>query len=188
MMSYPNFNGVDKALQYVDFRLLAEEAERARVDLRIVYLSRSSRSMLVSNTQHNSYGGTCVVFDGLVGSVVFTSLCLLSLSLPCTTVVLLFLNVCISVRTRKNNEYVPVGRFLAGVHRNSGRVARWFRAKLALTWNSLTPLGQQIQHRHTYELCCVLCKFVCLGQKTLFSHAFGIYFNTAYDALKKTGS
>lgn len=58
MMSYPNFNGADKALQYVDFRLLAEEAERAGVDVRFVYLSRSARGMLVSNTQHNSYGGT----------------------------------------------------------------------------------------------------------------------------------
>ncbi|CAM9115645.1 unnamed protein product, partial [Hapterophycus canaliculatus] len=58
MMSFPNYNGDSKALQYVDFRLLAEEAERAGVDLRMVYLARSARSILVSDTQHNHYGGT----------------------------------------------------------------------------------------------------------------------------------
>ncbi|CAM9172629.1 unnamed protein product [Ectocarpus sp. 8 AP-2014] len=58
MMSFPNFNGNDKALQYVDFRLLAEEAERAGVDVRFVYLARSARSILISDTQHNHYGGT----------------------------------------------------------------------------------------------------------------------------------
>lgn len=58
MMSFPNFNGNDKALQYVDFRLLAEEAERAGVDVRFVYLARSARSILISDTQHNHYGGS----------------------------------------------------------------------------------------------------------------------------------
>lgn len=58
MMSYPNFNGPDKTLQYVDFRLIAEEAERAGVDVRMVYLSRSARAVLRSDTEHNSYGGT----------------------------------------------------------------------------------------------------------------------------------
>ncbi|CAM9821108.1 unnamed protein product [Pylaiella littoralis] len=60
MMSYPNFNGDDKAIQYVDFQLLAEEAERAGVDLRIIYLSRSARSILISDTQHNNYGKTFI--------------------------------------------------------------------------------------------------------------------------------
>lgn len=58
MMSYPNFNGVDKTLQYVDFRVVAEEAERAGIDLRIVYLTRLARSILISDTQHNNYGET----------------------------------------------------------------------------------------------------------------------------------
>lgn len=57
MMSYPNFNGVMKTLQYVDFRLLAEEAERAGIDLRLIYLSRSARGVLISDTKHNNYGG-----------------------------------------------------------------------------------------------------------------------------------
>lgn len=58
MMSYPNFNGPDKTLQYVDFRVVAEEAERAGIDLRIIYLTRQARSILVSDTQHNHYGDT----------------------------------------------------------------------------------------------------------------------------------
>lgn len=58
MMSYPNFNGAEKTLQYVDFRLLAEEAERAGVDVRFVFLTRSARSILVSDTEHNNYGGS----------------------------------------------------------------------------------------------------------------------------------
>eukprot|EP00903_Cladosiphon_okamuranus_P013988 g13009.t1 len=58
MMSYPNYNGQEKTLQYVDFRLLAEEAERAGVDVRFVFLTRSARSILVSDTEHNNYGGS----------------------------------------------------------------------------------------------------------------------------------
>lgn len=58
MMSYPNFNGNLKALQYVDFKVLAEEAEHAGVDLRIVYLTRSAPDILISDTKHNNYGGT----------------------------------------------------------------------------------------------------------------------------------
>ncbi len=58
MMSYPNLNGPDKTLQYVDFRLLAEEAERAGVDVRFIYLNRSAKSILISNTEHHHYGGS----------------------------------------------------------------------------------------------------------------------------------
>ncbi len=57
-MSYPNYDGEDKAIQYVDFRLLAEEAERAGVDVRFVYLNRSARAVLVSDWKHKGYGGT----------------------------------------------------------------------------------------------------------------------------------
>lgn len=58
MMSYPNFNGKEKTLQYVDFRLLAEEAERAGIDVRFIFLTRTARSILVSDTEHNNYGGS----------------------------------------------------------------------------------------------------------------------------------
>lgn len=57
-MSYPNFDGQDKTLQYVDFQVLAEEAEKAGVDLRIIYLSRSARDILVADTVHRHFGGT----------------------------------------------------------------------------------------------------------------------------------
>lgn len=58
MMSYPNFNGGEKAIQYVDFRLVAEEAERAGVDMRFVYLARSAAEILTSDSEHHNYGGS----------------------------------------------------------------------------------------------------------------------------------
>ena len=58
MLSYPNFNGPEKTLQYVDLRLVAEEAERAGIDLRIIYLTRAAKSILISDTMHNDYGNT----------------------------------------------------------------------------------------------------------------------------------
>ncbi|CAM9772841.1 unnamed protein product [Ectocarpus fasciculatus] len=60
MMSYPNFNGNEKAIQYVDFRLVAEEAERAGVDMRFVYLARSAEDILASDSEHNNYGGSYI--------------------------------------------------------------------------------------------------------------------------------
>ncbi|CAM9451489.1 unnamed protein product [Ectocarpus sp. 4 AP-2014] len=60
MMSYPNFNGDEKALQYVDFRLVAEEAERAGVDMRFVYLARSAADILTSDSGHHNYGGSFI--------------------------------------------------------------------------------------------------------------------------------
>ncbi|CAN0506020.1 unnamed protein product, partial [Scytosiphon promiscuus] len=49
MMSFPNFGGDDKPLQYVDVRTLAEEAERVGIDLRLVYLGRSAKDILTSD-------------------------------------------------------------------------------------------------------------------------------------------
>lgn len=69
MMSYPNFNGDTKAIQYVDFRILVEEAERAGVDLRIIYLSRSARDIVISDTKHHNYGDTWVPLMGCVFAV-----------------------------------------------------------------------------------------------------------------------
>lgn len=57
VMSYPNFGGVDKPLQYVDVRTLAEEAERVGIDLRLIYLGRSAKSILLSDTGHRYFGG-----------------------------------------------------------------------------------------------------------------------------------
>lgn len=55
-MSFPNFGGIDKPLQHVDLRLLAEEAERAEIDLRVIYLGRSAESILISTTEHRRFG------------------------------------------------------------------------------------------------------------------------------------
>jgi len=56
MMSFPNYHGSDKPLQYVDLRLLAEEAERINVDLRMIYLGRPAKDILVSTTMHRDFG------------------------------------------------------------------------------------------------------------------------------------
>ncbi|CAN0163759.1 unnamed protein product [Ascophyllum nodosum] len=58
MMSYPNYDGPSKALQHVDLQIFAEETERAGIDLRIIYLARAAKPILISDTKHNKYGGT----------------------------------------------------------------------------------------------------------------------------------
>lgn len=57
-MSFPSFGGPDKPLQYVDLKILAREAERVGIDLRLIYLGRSARDILISTTQHRHFGGT----------------------------------------------------------------------------------------------------------------------------------
>lgn len=56
-LSYPNFRGRDKPLQYVDVKVLAEEAERAGIDLRLIYMGRLAKSLLLSDTQNRDFGG-----------------------------------------------------------------------------------------------------------------------------------
>ena len=55
-MSFPNYGGSDKPLQYVDLRILAEEAELAGIDLRLIYLNRPSTEVLISTTVHRKFG------------------------------------------------------------------------------------------------------------------------------------
>lgn len=55
-MSFPNFGGDDKPLQYVDLKILAEEAERVGIDLRLIYVGRSSKEILISTTEKRSFG------------------------------------------------------------------------------------------------------------------------------------
>lgn len=57
-MPYPNLEGEDKALQYVNLRIIAEEVEKAGVDLRMIYLTLSAKAILIANTQHNHHGST----------------------------------------------------------------------------------------------------------------------------------
>lgn len=57
MSSYPRHSGPNKAFQYLDFRLLAEVAEAEGVDLRLIYLKRSMKDMLISTTVHRHFQG-----------------------------------------------------------------------------------------------------------------------------------
>lgn len=53
--SYPNGHGPNKALKYTDLRLLAEVAEEEGVDLRVIYLRRPVKPVLIANTIHREF-------------------------------------------------------------------------------------------------------------------------------------
>lgn len=54
-MSFPNGHGPNKVLKYPDIQQVAQIAEEEGVDLRILYLQRSAKSMLISSTIHEDY-------------------------------------------------------------------------------------------------------------------------------------
>lgn len=53
--SYPDGMGLNKALMYLDLRMLAEMAEEEGVDFRVVYLRRPAKDILVANTVHRGF-------------------------------------------------------------------------------------------------------------------------------------
>ena len=53
--SYPANNGQDKAFQCPDLRTIAEDAEESGIDLRIIYLKRSAKDSIISNTVHRNF-------------------------------------------------------------------------------------------------------------------------------------
>lgn len=55
MLSYPNYAGPNKIWQYVDLGMLAEVAEAEGVDLRVVYLRRSLRDIIIANVKHRQF-------------------------------------------------------------------------------------------------------------------------------------
>lgn len=55
MFSYPCDNGEDKVFQYLDVVTLAQAAEAAGVDFRVVYLQRSARGILLSDGSHRHF-------------------------------------------------------------------------------------------------------------------------------------
>ncbi|CAN0408704.1 unnamed protein product [Laminaria digitata] len=55
LTSYPSGLGPDKALRYLDLRMLAEVAEEEGVDLRVLYLRRSAKDLLIANTIHRKF-------------------------------------------------------------------------------------------------------------------------------------
>ncbi|CAN0205727.1 unnamed protein product [Scytosiphon promiscuus] len=54
-ISYPYLGGSNKVFQYTDLRVLAEAAEEEGVDLRIIYLKRSAKEMVIANTIHRDF-------------------------------------------------------------------------------------------------------------------------------------
>jgi hypothetical protein len=56
MLSYPNYNGVNKALDHPDLHILATLAEMAGVDFRVIVLQRSAREILSSTTSRDIGG------------------------------------------------------------------------------------------------------------------------------------
>ena len=53
--SYPTNSGQDKAFQCPDLRPIAEDAEESGIDLRIIYLKRSAKDSIISNTDHRQF-------------------------------------------------------------------------------------------------------------------------------------
>ena len=53
--SYPSDHGKDKAFQCPDLRPIAEDAEESGIDLRIIYLKRSAKDSIISNTDHRQF-------------------------------------------------------------------------------------------------------------------------------------
>lgn len=53
--SYPSHPGAQKAVQYMDLPRLAEVAESAGIDLRVLYLRRAAKGIVVADTVHRGF-------------------------------------------------------------------------------------------------------------------------------------
>ena len=53
--SYPRLNGAEKVFSYIDLGTLANLAEDEGVDLRVIYLKRPARQMILSTTVHRNF-------------------------------------------------------------------------------------------------------------------------------------
>lgn len=53
--SYPTHSGAQKVMQYIDFPRLAEVAESAGIDMRVLYLRRSAKGMVIADTVHRDF-------------------------------------------------------------------------------------------------------------------------------------
>lgn len=53
--SYPCGFGPNKALKYIDLRTMAEVAEEENVDLRVLYMKRPMKDILIANTIHRDF-------------------------------------------------------------------------------------------------------------------------------------
>lgn len=57
MLSYPNYNGAYKTLDHPDAFTLAQLAEAAGIDFRVVVLQRNAMEILASDMDHREHGG-----------------------------------------------------------------------------------------------------------------------------------
>ena len=55
-MSYPNYGGPQKPLQYVDLIRLSKMAEEEGVDFRVIYMHRPARDIIRSTTENRHFG------------------------------------------------------------------------------------------------------------------------------------
>ena len=53
--SYPRLTGPEKVFSYIDLGTLANLAEDEGVDLRVIYLKRSAKQMIISTTVHRNF-------------------------------------------------------------------------------------------------------------------------------------
>jgi len=53
--SYPMLHGMYKAMHYPDLAMIAENAEQSGIDLRVIYLKRSLKELIISNTSHRRF-------------------------------------------------------------------------------------------------------------------------------------
>lgn len=53
--SYPLEAGPNKVMQYFDLLRLAEVAEAESIDMRVVYMRRSAKDMIIANTVHRRF-------------------------------------------------------------------------------------------------------------------------------------
>jgi hypothetical protein len=78
MFSYPNYDGIHKALDIPDVTLLAALAESSKVDLRIIVLLRDSQDMLMSYVrrfQINAYAEALTMVNAM--SALYTQLAMI---------------------------------------------------------------------------------------------------------------
>lgn len=55
ILSYPNNAGKNKVFKYTDLGMLAEVAEAEGVDLRVVYLKRAAKDIIIADTRHRHF-------------------------------------------------------------------------------------------------------------------------------------
>lgn len=77
LMSYPNFHGKCKILQYPDIRIIAELFEEALFDLKVIVLTRKPIEIILSTTVKRSFMDfkqACITYTQLIDEVIYKQL------------------------------------------------------------------------------------------------------------------